>query len=176
MKAQKPSLLIVDDDENDRLFLERTLQKLGSYYHVHSMHDGDEAIRFIKGEGKYEDRKEFPFPSCIITDLKMRPADGFKLLDFIKKHPALSIIPVVMLSGSCDPDDIRHAYLLGASSYFIRPSTPEGLTNLIKSIHDYWTQCQVPAVNEAGYALLTNSVGRAGEGYPKPREQIPETK
>jgi CheY-like chemotaxis protein len=176
MKAQKFSLLIVDDDEHDRFFLERAFQKLGPYYKIHAMHDGDEAIQFIKGEGKYENRKEFQFPSYIITDLKMRPGDGFKLLDFIKKHPALSIIPVVMLSGSSDTDDIRHAYLLGASSYFTKPSDSDELTKLIKSIHDYWTQCQVPAVNEDGFALMTSSVGKAGEDYPKPRDQIAETK
>ena len=175
MKAQKFSLLIVDDDEHDRFFLERAFQKLGPYYHIHALHDGDEAIQFIKGEGKYEDRTEFQFPSYIITDLKMQPGDGFKLLDFIKKHPALSIIPIVMLSGSSDADDIRHAYLLGASSYFTKPSHPEDLANLIKSIHQYWAQCQVPAVNADGYALTTNSVGKAGQNYAKPTKQIGDT-
>jgi CheY-like chemotaxis protein len=168
MKAQKFSLLIVDDDKHDRFFLERAFQKLGAYYRIHALTDGSEAIAFIRGEGKYEDRTEFQFPSYIITDLKMSPGDGFTLLDFIKKNPALSIIPVVMLSSSSDPDDIRHAYLLGASSYFTKPSDHGQLTELIKSIHDYWSKCQVPAVNDEGYAIITNSIGKAGEPYPKP--------
>jgi CheY-like chemotaxis protein len=168
MKAQKFSLLIVDDDEHDRFFLERAFQKLGAYYRIHALTDGYEAIDYIKGEGKYEDRTEFQFPSYITTDLKMTPGDGFLLLDFIKKHPALSIIPIVMLSGSQDPDDIRHSYLLGASSFFTKPGDSAELTALIKSIHEYWSQCQVPAVNEEGYALKTDSTGKAGEPYPKP--------
>jgi DNA-binding response OmpR family regulator len=98
----------------------------------------------------------------------MAPGDGFRLLDFIKKNPALSIIPVVMLSGSEDPDDIRHGYLLGASSFFTKPNTPEGVIALAKSIHDYWSQCQVPAVDENGFALMTDSRGKAGESYGKP--------
>lgn len=173
MKAQKSSLLIVDADENDRFFLKNAFQKLGAYYRVHTVPDASEAIAFIKGEGKYEDRTEFQFPSYIITDLKMNPQDGFALLDYIKKHPAISIIPVVMLSGSSDPDDIRHAYLLGASSYFIKPSGLAQLTQLIGSIHNYWSQCEVPAVNAEGYALATNSNGKAGEPYPKPHSQAP---
>lgn len=168
MKAQKYSLLIVDDSEHDRFFLERAFQKLGPHYRIHALTSGNEAINYIKGEGKFVDRTEFQFPSYIITDLKMSPGDGFHLLSFIKKHPALSIIPIVMLSDSGDPDDIRHAYLLGASSYFTKPSNPADLTFLIKSIHEYWAKCQVPAVDKEGYALATNSTGKAGEPYPKP--------
>ena len=91
MKAQKFTLLIVDDDENDRFFLEKTFHKLGKQYRIHAMSDAEEAIAYIKGEGKYAARKEFQFPSYIITDLKMTPKDGFHLLDHIKKHRALSI-------------------------------------------------------------------------------------
>ena len=168
MKAKKFSLLIVDDNEHDLFFLERAFQKLGPHYRIQALRSGDEAIEYIKGEGKYQDRTEFQFPSYITTDLKMAQGDGFRLLDFIKKHPALSIIPVVMLSDSGDPDDIRHSYLLGASSFFTKPRDPEKLTSLIKSIHEYWSQCQVPEVDEDGYALETNSEGKAGEPYPKP--------
>src|SRR6185436_13282556 len=102
MKAQKFSLLIVDDDENDRFFLERAFQQLGPYYRIHALTSGDEAVDYIQGNGKYEDRKQYQFPSYIITDLKMAPKDGFFLLNFIKKNPALSIIPVVMLTSSDD--------------------------------------------------------------------------
>lgn len=168
MKAQKFSLLIVDDDENDRFFLERAFQQLGPYYRIHALSSGDEAVAYIQGEGKFADRKEYQFPSYIITDLKMFPKDGFFLLDFIKKNPALSIIPIVMLSSSQDLDDIRHAYLLGASSYFTKPADSEELTTLVSNIHQYWSQCQVPAVDEQGFALMTNSVGKAGEPYAKP--------
>src|SRR5689334_22052068 len=106
MKATKFTILIVDDDENDRFFLESAFQNLGPYYKIHALANGDAAIAYIKGEGEYKDRVRFQFPSYIITDLKMGPGDGFHLLEFIKKNPALSIIPVVMLSGSEDADDI----------------------------------------------------------------------
>ena len=109
MKTQQLTLLIVDDDENDRFFLQRGFTNLDAYYQVHTLENGDEAIHYIKGEGQYNDRTRFHFPSYVITDLKMAPGDGFDLLNHIKSNPALSIIPVVMLSGSEDTDDIRHA-------------------------------------------------------------------
>jgi len=168
MKAQKFTLLIVDDNPNDRLILETAFQKLGFRYRIHALSGADEAIAYIKGEGKYENRREYQFPSYIITGLKMFPKDGLHLLDYIKKHPALSIIPVVMLSSSEDPDDIRHAYLLGASSFFTKPGNHNSLEALLKKIHEYWAECQVPAVDDEGYALMTNSYGKAGGRYGKP--------
>ena len=168
MKAQKFTLLIVDDNDNDRFFLEAAFHKLGFQYRIHAMSGADDAIAYIKGEGKYANRQEYQFPSYIITDLKMFPKDGFHLLDYIKKHPALSIIPVVMLSSSQDPDDIRHAYLLGASSFFTKPGDLDSLGILLKKVHEYWAECQVPAVDIEGYALMTNSYGKPGGRYDKP--------
>ena len=130
---------------------------------------GDEAIAYLKGQGKYSDRSQFEFPSYILTDLKMPGGDGFHILQFLKENPALSVIPVVMLSTSEDADDIRHAYLLGASSYFVKPSSIPALTELLEDIHNYWTKCEVPQVDADGYATDTDSYGKAGERYTKPK-------
>src|SRR5687767_6150694 len=121
MKAQKYTLLIVDDDEDQRFIFRKTFEELGTKYKVRLANSGDEALAYLKGEGEYADRSKFEFPSYILTDLKMSPGDGFHLLEFLKNAPALSVIPVVMLSTSDDADDIRQAYLLGASSFFVKP-------------------------------------------------------
>jgi CheY-like chemotaxis protein len=155
MKAQKFILLIVDDDENDRYFIQTCFERLDARYRVQGVSSGHEAIAYLKGEGRFHDRDKFQFPSYIITDLKMPDGDGLHLLEFIKTNPALSIIPVVMLSGSQDPEDIRRAYLLGASSFFSKPLSPLELKALVNSIHEYQAQCEVPAVDEEGYAILT---------------------
>lgn len=99
----------------------------------------------------------------------MTPGDGFHVLEFPKNHPAISVIPVVMLSTSDDEDDIRQAYILGASSYFVKPMTTPALKVLLKKIHDYWTECEVPQVDLEGYASATNSKGRLGARYTKPK-------
>jgi CheY-like chemotaxis protein len=168
MISKKNTLLIVEDDANDRFFIERAFKKLDARYDIRTLKNGNEALDYIKGEGIYADRTANPFPSYIVTDLKMNPGDGFDLLDYLKQHPALSVIPVVMLSGSNDPDDIRHAYLLGASSYFITPPGYDELTAIIKKLHDYWSACAVPEVDAAGFAVETSSKGKAGARYPKP--------
>jgi CheY-like chemotaxis protein len=168
VKAQKFTLLLVEDDEDQRAFLRAAFQSFATQYQIHALPNGDEAIAYLKGEGKYKDRAEYEFPSYIITDLKMAPGDGFDVLDFIKKNPALSIIPVVMLSSSDDPDDIRHAYLLGASSFLTKPAGFPALRSLLQKVHDYWAECEVPEVDAEGYAVPTMSKGKAGERFTKP--------
>ncbi len=116
MKEQKHTLLIVDDEADHRFLAQNTFESLGTNFKVQLAINGDEAIAYLKGEGRFADRKEFEFPSYILTDLNMAPGDGFHLLEFIKNNPDLSVVPVVMVSDSAHPDDIRQAYLLGASS------------------------------------------------------------
>ncbi len=169
MKAQKFTLLIVDDDQDARFLAQRTFESLATRYKVQLASNGDEAIAYLKGEGKFADRKKFEFPSYIVTDLQMEPGDGFTLLEFLKNNPALSVIPVVMLSSSEDADDIRQAYLLGASSFLVKPATLSGLKTLLRKVHEYWAECEVPEVDVDGYAVATNSTGRLGARYKKPK-------
>ena len=171
MKATKYTLLIVDDDEDQRFLFKKTFEALGTKYQIQLAGSGNEALSYLRGEGKYADRTQYEFPSYVLTDLQMSPGDGFDVLEFIKNTPALSVIPVVMLSTSDDADDIRTAYLLGASSYFVKPAGINELKALMKKIHEYWTECEVPEVDAEGYAVPTESKGRPGARYPKPQRE-----
>jgi CheY-like chemotaxis protein len=169
MKANNRTLLIVDDDRDDRFFLERAFVKLDAGYRINTLASGNEALAYLKGEGIYADRKLHLFPAYIVTDLKMTPGDGFEILDFLKKNPALSVIPVVMLSNSNDEDDVRQAYLLGVSSYFLKPQGNDELETLVRKIHEYWHDCEVPAVDASGYAKITDSKGKSGARFTRPK-------
>jgi CheY-like chemotaxis protein len=169
VKTERHTLLIVEDDEDQRIFLQKSFEGLGTGYNVQALASGDEAIAYLKGEGRFATRSEFQFPSYVITDLKMPAGDGFHVLEFIKNNPALSVIPVVMLSSSEDPDDVRHAYLLGASSFLVKPAGLPALRALLKKIHEYWAECEVPQVDESGHAVNTESRGKLGERYTKPK-------
>ena len=170
MKAQRFTLLIVDDDENDRLFLTAAFQQHTSIYCIQTVTCGREAVEYIEGKGKYADRNTYQFPSYIVTDLKMPDGDGFEILSRIRSNKALSIIPVIMLSGSNDLDDIRQAYEFGASAYFVKPSRPEALEALVYKIHDYWSECEVPEVDDQGIAVMTISGGKASERFHPGKE------
>lgn len=145
--------------------------KLDFRYSVHALRSGNEAIHYLAGRGKFKDRERYPFPGYIITDLQMKDGDGLAVLEFLKKNPALSVIPVVVFSSSDDPDDIRHCYLQGCSAYFLKPSSQTELQDLVRRIHDYWKDSQVPQVDVEGYALETSSKGKVGERFAKPKRK-----
>ena len=79
----------------------------------------------MMGEGKYSDRRLYAYPTFITTDLKMPGADGFAVLEHLKNNPEWAVIPTVVLTGSRDLDDIKKSYMLGASSYHVKPGDPE---------------------------------------------------
>jgi Response regulator containing a CheY-like receiver domain and a GGDEF domain len=158
-------LMIVDDDESDRYLLKRAFEKLNVGYRIHSLVNGGQALALIKGEKIYADRKVYPFPSFILTDLKMPDGDGFEVLSYLKQHPEILIVPVVMLSSSDDPDDVRRAYLLGASSFIVKPHGIHALEGIVQKLHYYWSECEVPLVDDSGHALGTDSKGKVGERF-----------
>ena len=79
-------ILVADDDENDTLLLERAFKKVGVEMPVRVCRDGAEAMEYLKGEGKYADRTEYPFPRVLVTDLKMPKCTGFDLLQWLQNH------------------------------------------------------------------------------------------
>ncbi len=166
MKTYHTTILVVEDDPNDQLLIEAAFRKIGVTSPIHVVGDGEEAIAYMSGEGKFADREKFAYPTFIMTDLKMR-TDGFEVLAFLKKNPEWRVIPAVVLSASHDLDDIKKSYMLGASSYHVKPQTPERLRVLLKILHDYWLTCEVPQVDASGKQLETNSDGKLGERFTK---------
>ena len=114
---------------------------------------------------KYSDRSVYAYPTFITIDLKMPGRDGFAVLEYLKKHPAWAIIPTVILTSSRDLDDIKKAYMLGASSYHVKPHSLADLRRQLKVLHDYWMTCEVPEVDSTGHQLPTDSKGKLGERF-----------
>ena len=83
---------------------------------------------------QYADRAMYPLPSLILLDLKMPRATGFEVLKWIRSHPELGQLPVVVLSGSELHEDVRRAYVGGANSYLVKPIGFEALVNLVRNI------------------------------------------
>ena len=165
MKNYHATILVVDDDPNDRFFIERAFRQVGVIDPIHTLGDGTEAIAYMMGEGKYADRATYAYPTFITMDLKMPGRDGFAVLDHLKKNPEWAIIPTVILTSSADPDDIKKAYMLGASSYHLKPNSTNALRQQLKVLHDYWMTCEVPQVDSTGRQLPTNSKDKLGERY-----------
>ncbi|MDB6018386.1 MAG: response regulator receiver protein [Pedosphaera sp.] len=174
LKTYHTTILVVEDDPDDQFLIEKAFRGLGVTSPIHIMGDGAEAIAYMCGEGKYADRKKFAYPTFITTDLKMPRADGFAVLEFLKRNPEWRIIPAVVLSASRDLDDVKKAYMLGASSYHVKPETMSQLSQQLRILHDYWLTCEVPQVDRGGKQLETNSEGKLGQRFTE--EPTPQSK
>jgi CheY-like chemotaxis protein len=143
---KKFPILIVEDNENDALILQRALRKAGFDNPFHLSPHGRDAVRYLKGEGPYKDRQKYCFPRILFTDLKMPEMDGFELLQWLRTHPECGIIPAIVLSASQQEKDIARAYRLGANSYFVKPLDSEQLVSMLRLMFEYWKMCEIPEV------------------------------
>jgi len=168
MKKYHSTILVVDDDRNDLILIENAFRAIGVKDPIHMVNGGREAIDYMTGEGIYADRNLYAYPTFITTDLKMPAVDGFAVLEHLKDHPQWAVIPTVVLTSSRDLDDIKKAYMLGASSYHVKPGSLEDLRRLLKVLHDYWMTCEVPQVDITGRQLHTDSEGKLGERFEQP--------
>ena len=132
------TVLHIDDDPNDTELLRAATRKAQLPLLVHNVSDGEQAIAYLSGQGPYADRQMYQLPSLILLDLKMPRATGFEILHWIRRHPELGHLPVVVLSGSELQDDIRQAYDVGANSYLVKPLGFEALVQMVKTIQTDW--------------------------------------
>lgn len=142
------TILIVEDDPNDVLFLQRALKKNQINNPTRALPDGEEAIAYLSGVGKYSDRTGYPFPRVIILDLKMPRKSGLEVLEWLKEHPQYRVIPTLVLTSSKLNEDVVKAYGLGANSYMVKPSNFDELQRLLKMAHEYWSVCLKPEMQE----------------------------
>jgi CheY-like chemotaxis protein len=104
---------------------------------VQEVHNGEEAIAYLKGETPYSDRDRFPLPAVILLDLNMPMKNGFDLLEWLRTQPVLKRITVVILTASMRREDVQRAFDLGANSFLVKPSAMEDLTAMIRTLGDW---------------------------------------
>jgi CheY-like chemotaxis protein len=145
MKRNNHTILLVEDDPNDQFFFITALRSIGVTSPVHVVCSSTEAIAYLRGEGKFSDRGSFPFPSYIVTDLKMPGGSGFEVLQLCREEPVVSqFLPVIVFSSSSDSRDIKRSYELGAKSFIVKPPSLDELKAVLKTFYEYWSLCEVP--------------------------------
>jgi len=134
----KKLILLVDDSKNDATLLMLEFGRVGLANPVVWLRDGSEAISYLSGDGKYQDREAYPVPSIVLLDLNMPNVDGFGVLRWIGTQPELKRLLVIVLSGVEDVKKVNKAYELGANSYLTKPTNRHDLSNLVEFFRGYW--------------------------------------
>src|SRR3989442_15961776 len=118
---ESPLILIAEDDENHVLFIRRAFKKAQLLNPLVVVPDGEAAIAYLKGEGQFANRAEYPLPELLLLDLAMPRKDGFEVLRWLRQQPGLSALRVVVLTSSDQMRDVNLAYKLGANSFLVKP-------------------------------------------------------
>ncbi len=150
-KRQPYTVLLVEDDLNDIFLVKRAFKMAQIENPLQVATDGEDAINYLRGDGRYADRTAHPLPKLIVMDIRMPRKTGFEVLEWVKggeRH--LRRVPVVIVSSSDNPADINRAYELGANAYMVKPVDYREVEHLFHSITHYWgLECAKPELEAA---------------------------
>ncbi|MBL6080666.1 response regulator [Belnapia sp. T18] len=131
-------VLLVEDNEDDILCVQRAFRRAKLSNALPVVEDGDAAVAYLSGQGEYADRNRHPMPTLILLDIKLPRRSGLEVLEWLRAQAGLRRIPVVMLTSSKESADVDRAFDLGASGYLVKPVDFDGLLEMVKTIGVYW--------------------------------------
>jgi len=136
VKSNAFNILLVEDDPDHAHLIMRELKKSGVTNNIDWVEDGNEALEYLQGTGKYENKINSNL-GLILLDIKLPKLNGLEVLEWIKKNSETKNIPVVMLTTSSDIKDIEKSYTLGANLY-----VEKSVENFVKRIKNIGLYCQ----------------------------------
>jgi CheY-like chemotaxis protein len=138
MMTNKAVVLIAEDEEDYVLLLKKAFDQAGVGNPLFVVSTGSEMLMYLKGEEKYANRDEYPLPDLLLLDLKLPGFNGLEILGWIRSHPGLSGLRVIVLTSSEQMKDVNDAYRLGANSFLVKPYDFADLVSLAKVIEKFW--------------------------------------
>ncbi len=141
MFAQAVDILLVEDNDDDVVLLAEAFEEARTDSHVHVVHDGQEALDYLRRRGRFTDVEE---PGLVLLDINMPRKNGFQVLAEIKSDPQLRSLPVVVLTSSGRDEDVARSYGAGACSYVRKPAGFERLRDMVSRFSLYWSLVSVP--------------------------------
>jgi CheY-like chemotaxis protein len=137
-------ILLAEDREDDILLVRRSFAKAYISNPLQVVRDGVEVVAYLEGEGKFSNREEYPLPDLLLLDLKMPKMDGFEVLKWVREHPTLRPLPIVVLTSSERMRDVNVAYQLGANSFLVKPMDFENFVEMSRFLTGFWLNLNKP--------------------------------
>ncbi len=137
-------ILLVEDNPDDELLTLRALKKNNITNQVVVARDGVEALDYLFGTGKYEDRDLSEMPQVILLDLKLPKIDGLEVLRRLRADSRTKLLSVIILTSSKEENDVIEGYNLGANSYIRKPVDFQKFMDAIRQVGKYWLVINEP--------------------------------
>ncbi len=112
------TLLLVDDDAAHSTLVERNLRRVGYNRTIIKLENGQEALDWLDNNRLENLVPEVPF---ILLDINMPVKNGIEVLEQIKSNQDTKHVPVVMLTTTDDPNEVKLCYKLGCNAYITKP-------------------------------------------------------
>ena len=137
-----PTVLLVEDNHTDALLFRLAVRKSAVRFQTQVVHDGHDAIRYLKGDGIFGNRKHYPLPGLVVLDLDMPGVCGLGVLRWIRKQPRFAGLPVVVFTGTDHDHSIEDALQSGADTYLLKSDDAEGLVALLENANLNWNSSE----------------------------------
>ena len=128
-------LLLVEDNPGDVHLVQHALKRAGAEHRMASVPDGTAALAYLRRQGQYLDS---PRPDVILLDLNLPKRSGLEVLRELKSDPELQDIPVVVLTSSDTPRDVRQSYALNANCFITKPAELHDFLSVVRVIETFW--------------------------------------
>ena len=138
MQEKTIKILLVEDDDNDAVFIQDALFKFINRENLFRVRNGAEAINFIFKKDEYENRAEAENPKLILLDLKTPKVNGLEVLQAIKTNENTKSIPVIIVTSSKEEKDLTDSYKFGANSFVVKPIDYQEFEKTIEVLGEYW--------------------------------------
>ncbi|OQP67415.1 hypothetical protein A3860_03440 [Niastella vici] len=121
------TLFIIDDDEDDQLFINEAMKDLNIPFECFYANNGEVALKQLKDE-------IIPLPDFIFLDLNMPKLNGKECLIEIKKLPKYSGVPLIIYTTSSNQKDKQEIMQLGAHYFLTKPTRISELCNCLLNV------------------------------------------
>ena len=128
-------ILVVESNPADTRLTEEAFRAAGLTSGFRSVHDGEDALAYVRKEGKYAD---VATPHLIFLDLSLPCISGLEVLRAIKTTPHLMHIPIVVASGSENPEHVRAVYALNGNCFMRKPHDLTQFLRFIEMCYEFW--------------------------------------
>ncbi|MEO8539533.1 MAG: response regulator [bacterium] len=145
MKNEALVILMAEDDPDDCALVVDALKESGIEHELRTVGDGEELLEYLRREKRYAPPVLAPQPTLVISDINMPRMNGHEALAILKADPDLKRIPVVILSTSRAPNDVKRSYDLGANAYITKPFAFDALVDVLSKLDDYWLNTVTPS-------------------------------
>jgi CheY-like chemotaxis protein len=137
------TILLAEDSLNDIELSMAALRENHVANQVVVTRDGAETLDYLYRRNAYQGRSGIN-PVLLLLDLKMPKVDGLDVLRQIKSDPRLRTIPVVILTSSCEEEDLVRSYNLGVNAYVVKPVEFGEFVDAVKAIGAFWAIVNEP--------------------------------